>query len=586
MYAILGVTLLKGKMYKCNNPICDVPRKIPLDECSTPEKCDKGGGRWVLHPRNFNNCGSALLTLFEVATLEQWAHEIMYPAIDAVSSTESPVRDYNPAMALFFVVVIISGSFFMLNIFVGVVLYTFNEVKMNREGLLLTKKQKLWIEAQRLILKFRPQSRLCTRESKLQRLLEPLVTSRYFDWFITTTIIANIVVMAMEFYNMNPGYAMVCNVLQNVFSGIFLIECVLKLLCYRLRYFWDRWNNFDFFLVLLSIGGLLLEILAHGQFPVNAAFLRTFRILRVLRILRVVRFAKDIQILLETLFYSLPSLANITSLMFLMFFVFAILGMHMFGHVKEGECLNEHANFRRFPPALLLLVRMATGENWNCIMHDCSVRPPHDCTIYEDGRSDCGEVWAPAFFVIFVLFISFVMLNLVIAIILDSFSTTIQIEKSLVHFSDLQRFMSLWQHYDPERKLLINTHELPRLLKELGPPLGLSENCGRVELFYILEEYQIPEHGGQVHFMEILLPLARKKGKVKFSDEAIRQQEVMWREVLPELGTLPALRYRHRRITADQYFAASYIAAAYRRREAMRELKRLKQEKGERAQET
>ena len=90
----------------------------------------------------------------------------------------------------------------------------------------------------------------------------------------------------------------------------------------------------------------------------------------------------------------------------------------------------------------------------------------------------------------------------------------------------------------------------------------------------------------QVHFMEILLPLARKKGKVKFSDEAIRQQEVMWREVLPELGTLPALRYRHRRITADQYFAASYIAAAYRRREAMRELKRLKQEKGERAQET
>ena len=74
----------------------------------------------------------------------------------------------------------------------------------------------------------------------------------------------------------------------------------------------------------------------------------------------------------------------------------------------------------------------------------------------------------------------------------------IQIEKSLVHFSDLQRFMSLWQHYDPERKLLINTHELPRLLKELGPPLGLSENCGRVELFYILEEYQIPEHGGQV----------------------------------------------------------------------------------------
>ena len=69
---------------------------------------------------------------------------------------------------------------------------------------------------------------------------------------------------------------------------------------------------------------------------VNAAFLRTFRILRVLRILRVVRFAKDIQILLETLFYSLPSLANITSLMFLMFFVFAILGMHMFGHVKEG----------------------------------------------------------------------------------------------------------------------------------------------------------------------------------------------------------------------------------------------------------
>ena len=99
--------------------------------------------------------------------------------------------------------------------------------------------------------------------------------------------------------------------------------------------------------------------------------------------------------------------------------------MNLFGKVKFGENLNEHANFRNFGQSLLLLLRMVTGEAWNSVMYDCMITPAtsgcddsSDCAIGEC----CGSQGAPAYFIAFVVLGTFVTLNLLIAVVVDNFS--------------------------------------------------------------------------------------------------------------------------------------------------------------------
>jgi hypothetical protein len=163
--------------------------------------------------------------------------------------------------------------------------------------------------------------------------------------------------------------------------------------------------------------------------------------------------AKGLRTLLQTLVFSLPALVNVGSVLFLFMFIFAILGMSLFGNTRHGEYLNLHANFDSFPSALLLLIRITTGESWNGIMRDCMrntkclrvkrsftnsaglLVPESKTTWYNPGDKfldgsprnaiveHCGP-WvgvAVAYFMLFVVLCGFLLLNLVIAVILDNF---------------------------------------------------------------------------------------------------------------------------------------------------------------------
>merc|ERR1740117_183005 len=96
-------------------------------------------------PQSFNNIFLAMSTLFECSTTEGWV-DIMWAAVDATGTDMQPTRDHNEVWVLFFCGFIIMGSFFVLNLFVGVVCDTFNEMKNQLGGLfLLTDRQKEWV---------------------------------------------------------------------------------------------------------------------------------------------------------------------------------------------------------------------------------------------------------------------------------------------------------------------------------------------------------------------------------------------------------------------------------------------------------
>jgi hypothetical protein len=69
---------------------------------------------------------------------------------------------------------------------------------------------------------------------------------------------------------------------------------------------------------------------------------------------------------------SLPNIINVGLLLCLIFFTFSVAGMTLFGDMEEGEFINAEANFKTFFLSMMTLIRAATGESWNGLMHDCN----------------------------------------------------------------------------------------------------------------------------------------------------------------------------------------------------------------------
>lgn len=115
-------------------------------------------------------------------------------------------------------------------------------------------------------------------------------------------------------------------------------------------------------------------------------------------------------------------------LLMLFFFILATLGQFMFSGVKTGRVINEYKNFTVFDKSFLLLFSISTGEDWNLIMYDCSHTAP-DCI---EGET-CGSVFAPAYFIAFILLVTYVMLNLFILVIIQQFQKLYLDDNSALH---------------------------------------------------------------------------------------------------------------------------------------------------------
>ncbi|KAJ1469860.1 Ion transport domain-containing protein, partial [Baffinella frigidus] len=150
-------------------------------------------------------------------------------------------------------------------------------------------------------------------------------------------------------------------------------------------YFYDRWNMFDFIVVVLSIGITIVDVInrvydCSPKDPSNSnalfvitkkespgfEFPQVLRALRIGRVLRLVRRLKGLRQMIETLFVSLPSLYTIMLLMILIMIIFSVLGVNLFSNVnmqQDGnERITEIANYVYWDNAFFMLFRQTTGE--------------------------------------------------------------------------------------------------------------------------------------------------------------------------------------------------------------------------------
>uniref|UniRef100_A0A8C2F724 Voltage-dependent T-type calcium channel subunit alpha n=1 Tax=Cyprinus carpio TaxID=7962 RepID=A0A8C2F724_CYPCA len=436
VFGILGVQLFKGKFYHCEG--------FDTRNITNKSECLRAKYRWVRRKYNFDNLGQALMSLFVLSSKDGWVN-IMYDGLDAVAVDQQPIRNHNPWMLLYFISFLLIVSFFVLNMFVGVVVENFHKCRQDQEEEEARqreeKRQKRMEKRRRsecLLYMFESDCVIikcfshfsAVTEKALQRpyyadysptrlYIHTVCTSHYLDLFITIIIAINVLTMSMEHYR-QPKYLdeglKYCNYF---FTLVFVIEAVLKLVAFGFRrFFKERWNQLDLAIVLLSIMGITLEeIDLNASLPINPTIIRIMRVLRIARVLKLLKMATGMRSLLDTVVQALPQVGNLGLLFMLLFFIYAALGVELFGKLEcaeENPCegLSRHATFQNFGMAFLTLFRISTGDNWNGIMKD---------TLRECKNDRCLSylpLLSPLYFVTFVLIAQFVLVNVVVAVLM------------------------------------------------------------------------------------------------------------------------------------------------------------------------
>eukprot|EP01062_Namystynia_karyoxenos_P080994 TRINITY_DN8825_c0_g1_i1.p1 TRINITY_DN8825_c0_g1~~TRINITY_DN8825_c0_g1_i1.p1 ORF type:complete len:2558 (+),score=908.40 TRINITY_DN8825_c0_g1_i1:72-7676(+) len=516
VFAILGVQLFKGKLYSCSDPEVEFKDQCVgnfsigncsgLDEaaCAASAYCRSHDGicvseippmdiwgnaprgtnltrAWVNSRFHYDHVGESFLSLFAVALGERWP-TIMWNGVDARSDTISVKHpnslNSNPAFSIYFIIFVVVGNFFALNLFVGLLIDQFARQKRLQDrkrfgshaSVFVTDDQHYWIAAskalRRIGLQCRPQPPAgegCLPD--LRRHIFRLVGHPLFDRMIMLAIAANTVFMALRHHNQSDGYTRMQDIANIVFITIFAIEAALKITAWSRLYFSDNWNCFDFALVLLSFGGL----------AVSARQVSVFRILRVARVLRLMRKAKGLCSLFETLYYSSPALLNISLLLLTIYFNFAVMGVQLFGDVGNRDHFDKWLNFENVGNAMIALYVISSTEKWSDLM-ESSYLDEAGC----EGLGSCGRSrpTSVAYFLSFMVIGSVVTINLFITVVLDNFVPADDEDGWNGRdgiFEKLHAFTEVWNERDTTAEGVLDANAFIELLKDprLVPPVRI-----------------------------------------------------------------------------------------------------------------
>ncbi|XP_038649454.1 probable voltage-dependent R-type calcium channel subunit alpha-1E [Scyliorhinus canicula] len=464
IFAVIAVQLFKGKFFYCTDS-----SKLTKKECRGQyvvyETEDKVVDReWKRYDFHYDNVIWALLTLFTVSTGEGWP-QVLQHSVDVTEADQGPIPGNRMEMSIFYVVYFVVFPFFFVNIFVALIIITFQEQgdKMLEESSL---------EKNEVLTIFNFIHYLPSHSLSLTMILALLMTA------LNSSI---------YYINVSPSCShptILTNTLPSPHSpSQFTLICHLKF--------------------------------------VNLNFLKLFRAARLIKLLRQ---GYTIRILLWTFVQSFKALPYVCLLIAMLFFIYAIIGMQLFGNIglEDGTPINRHNNFHTFFNALMLLFRSATGESWQEIMLACLSEKR--C----EGASDrqCGTDFAYFYFVSFIFLCSFLMLNLFVAVIMDNFEYLTR-DSSILGPHHLDEFVRVWAEYDKAACGMIHYKDMYTIVCTIAPPLGLGRKCPcRVACKRLVLMNMPVSEEKTVHFTSTLMGLIRTALHIKLAKGGADKQQL------------------------------------------------------------
>jgi voltage-gated sodium channel len=257
-----------------------------------------------------------------------------------------------------------------------------------------------------------------------------LVDHKWFNRFIITVIILNSIAIGVESYKVE-SHVTFLHYFDYTCLSIYVIEMLLKLYAYHLDYFRSAWNWLDFTIVTVAVSSLFL--------PVSGAF-AVFRMLRILRVLRLLSVVPVLQRVVNALLASIPGVSASFGLLAIIFYMYAVIAVNMFGVAFPDW-------FGTLEKSLYTLFQIMTLESWSMGI----ARPV--IAMYPDA-------WI--FFITFILLSTFMILNFVIGLIVDSVQLIREEEKK-----DAQQALE-GKVLNPEQELDVVMDSVEQLQEQLA----------------------------------------------------------------------------------------------------------------------
>lgn len=540
----------------CNNwpaqPCCNL-----VDTNSRPtskDLCLCWGGNWgPAQNQLFDNFPGALMSFFQISTTEGWI-DLMYASVDSNGVDMMPIYNNNPIYIYFYILFIIMGNFFAINLFVGALMEKFHSSKKGVEGQrfsFMTEEQVQWRKTQVISHKLNPKKDYPKPPDFIGQCCYFITKNPYFDTANLVVILCNTIALALQYYGMSTTYAMTLNYLNVAFSLYFTAEAIVKIVAMRWIYFLSKWNSFDLAIVIATDIGLLVFSINNDNNGLVVTLARTTRIIRVFRLCG--RRARE---LLNTIMLTIPGMFNISLLLMLLLFIYTVMAVQLFAKTEYNASYYTDANFMTFGMALLTLFRFMTGEAWDTFMYDmspslpsCVVDPHYDpayCGFWNregclplNGCGNAGAIFP--FLLTFTLVVTMIVFQLFLGVIIEGFSEANSSDK-IVKSDDFRTFADHWRKFDPQGTCYIHILSLGEFVMTLESPLGYKD-CWDVSDEFIhrrIAQLNIYIYNGhQVHFHDLLGALTseaymRKEGAIEYNAlyDAFKQEKITKKRII------------------------------------------------------
>jgi len=248
-----------------------------------------------------------------------------------------------------------------------------------------------------------------------------LINKWWFEGFINVAIAINTVQLGLETDHQELGWLWL--IFENAFAAIFLVELVCKLWALRCQYFSSRWHWLDFFLVITAVADCwILPTLINSSDLDSLSALRILRLLRLMRFVKLFRRLHQFVVVVEALIHAAKSCVCVCIVLFLAIYVFAIFSVKTVGQgpvesypgytTDAGEIaameimtnFNPYMSFGSMHRAMLTLLNIALLAEWTEVITPMLYVQP----------------WLVPIFVMFALFTTLGIMNVIIGTICDS----------------------------------------------------------------------------------------------------------------------------------------------------------------------
>jgi len=252
-----------------------------------------------------------------------------------------------------------------------------------------------------------------------------LVESDKFKNFILLIILLNGITMGIETYpSIHEHIKDELYIFDQIVILIFIIEILLRIYAHKAKFFKDGWSLFDLGIVIISM------------FPANAVF-EIFRVLRIFRLLRVITIVPQMRKIVMALASVVPGMASIAGLMSVLFYISAVMATQLFGEQFPQW-------FGSLGHSLYTLFQIMTLESWSMGI----ARPIMELYPY---------AWL--FFVPFIFIVTFIMINLIVAVVVDAMNHLSENKEAEVEIVEKDEIMQLRDEIKELKELLIQSKE-------------------------------------------------------------------------------------------------------------------------------